>query len=419
VPRLLLQLAAATVLALLVAVPGWIWLHLDDPPVALADLHVSPGATAAGESAATEADVGAGWRALQDMAALMDGIDGKGHALDVALGHEQDAALEQQLGSRADAVAEALERLLREPLAAPAFGLPESGDVMRQLGLATAAVILRARASIEAGRPEAGLEELSTVIALGSAVQEARGANLFVAMTGLDLATRGLRSYEVLLPQVSIDAEQSRRITDALAELHVDPEGWRAMWGVEYVLATQRLDAASGGEHDGATFVDAYTFKPNASRALFSHVYATFQENATRHCGELERPPYHQPADASRQALELLRPNGTGRLLAWVVTPGLARVEHMRCGFDTRLGMVRAQIALRAFQGQHRRLPDRLDELVPAWLAEVPRDHFDGAALRYDPARRILYSVGSDGLDSYGVAHADDPLREPVARLRF
>jgi hypothetical protein len=422
VPRFLLQLAAAAVLALLVAVPGWIWLHLDDPPVALADLHVPPGATPATVTPTdpVPAEVGnASWQALRDMAARMDGVDGKGRALDVALGHEEDAELQRELSSRADAVATLLQRVLREPLVVPVLLLPEDGELLRRLGLARAALVVRARTSIETGRPERDLTDLAAVVALGSALQGARGADLFVSMTGLGLASGGLRSFEVVLPQVSLDAKQSRRITDVLVELNVDPDAWRAMWGVEYGLAARRLDAASGAEHDGATFMDAYTFKPNASRALFSHVYATFQDNAMRHCGELERPPHRQPPDASRKALELLGPNGTGRLLTWVVTPGLAPFEHRRCGFDTRLGMIRAQIALRAFLGQQRRLPDRLEELVPEWLAEVPLDHFDGALLHFDPARRLLYSVGSEAVDSYGVANADEPLREPVAHLRF
>jgi len=417
VHRLLLQLAAAAVLALLVAVPGWIWLHRGDPPGAVAELRDGPG-PAAGAGAPSGETTGetqaAGWQALRDLAALMDGIEGSAHALDVALGLEKDAPLERELAAHADAVAEALERTMRQPLVAPPIGA-DAPRFPSELSIAAAALVQRGRDAIEEGEAERGLTDLVGVVALGHAVQAARGADLGVSMRGIQLATVGLRSIETLLPRLSLDREQSRRVTDGLADLRVDPEAWQEMWAVEY----DRFEADFLREDARGNVVDAYTYKPNATRVLFTELYASLQENATRHCGELTTPTEREPTDATRRALALLGPNGGGRLLAWSMAPGLIRFEHMRCGFDTRIGMVRAQIALRAFQGERRRLPDTLEELVPEWLAEVPTDHFDGNPLRFDPDRRLVHSIGNDGVDAYGVTNPTDPLREPVANLRF
>ncbi|HVR74283.1 MAG TPA: hypothetical protein VMT52_08125 [Planctomycetota bacterium] len=85
---------------------------------------------------------------------------------------------------------------------------------------------------------------------------------------------------------------------------------------------------------------------------------------------------------------------------------------------------LRSIIALRGFRATQGRLPDRLGELVPEWIAEVPKDPFDGSALRYDPQRRVIWSVGSDGIDQGGTFEPDPEnpqldLTEPTAKIPF
>ncbi len=52
--------------------------------------------------------------------------------------------------------------------------------------------------------------------------------------------------------------------------------------------------------------------------------------------------------------------------------------------------------ALKRFHRDRGALPDSLDELVPAYLKEIPRDPFDGEKLRYDKGRKIVWAVGRD-----------------------
>ena len=65
-------------------------------------------------------------------------------------------------------------------------------------------------------------------------------------------------------------------------------------------------------------------------------------------------------------------------------------------------------------------LPGRLDDLVPAYIGSVPLDAFDGRPIRYSGSLGLLYSVGSDGVDSGG---QPEPLSgeygEPSFLIRF
>lgn len=68
----------------------------------------------------------------------------------------------------------------------------------------------------------------------------------------------------------------------------------------------------------------------------------------------------------------------------------------------------RVVVALNRFKLDHGHWPVGLDELVPAFLPTIPRDPYDGHALRYElrDGAPVLWSIGDDRLDDRGVAGA-------------
>jgi len=68
-----------------------------------------------------------------------------------------------------------------------------------------------------------------------------------------------------------------------------------------------------------------------------------------------------------------------------------------------------AMLAIEEFRHREGRYPDRLDELVPAFLPRLPIDYSDRQALRYRIIgdRYTLYSVAEDGKDDGGVIERD------------
>ena len=63
-------------------------------------------------------------------------------------------------------------------------------------------------------------------------------------------------------------------------------------------------------------------------------------------------------------------------------------------------------LAIERYRLEHQALPDSLEALVPEYLAEVPRDPFDGAPLRYvlrETGGYTVYTIGEDGIDHGGL----------------
>lgn len=85
---------------------------------------------------------------------------------------------------------------------------------------------------------------------------------------------------------------------------------------------------------------------------------------------------------------------GQGRTL-------LARAAEAEC----KRRIIITALALERFALEHRRYPQHLRELVPAFVPAVPLDFMDGEALRYrreDDGRYLLHSIGLDGMDDGG-----------------
>ncbi|NQT17529.1 MAG: hypothetical protein HQ582_32540 [Planctomycetes bacterium] len=81
-----------------------------------------------------------------------------------------------------------------------------------------------------------------------------------------------------------------------------------------------------------------------------------------------------------------------------------------------------AAIAVELYRRQHGKLPERLEELVPDFLPQVPTDPFDGQPLRYVVREEeyVIYSVGTDRVDNGGTGDPEygDTRPDSVFRVR-
>jgi hypothetical protein len=91
----------------------------------------------------------------------------------------------------------------------------------------------------------------------------------------------------------------------------------------------------------------------------------------------------------------------------------------MRCLGESKLGLVQLAVALNAWTHAEGALPDTLDLLVPDYLDAIPRDGFDGAPLRYSKAKAVVYSIGTDLVDSGGGGADLSDSDEPALSVAF
>lgn len=98
----------------------------------------------------------------------------------------------------------------------------------------------------------------------------------------------------------------------------------------------------------------------------------------------------------------LLEPNAIGKMLADLGEISMGGVATKRCDKTLAISATQTVLAISAYQNDNQKLPETLDILVPEYLSSVPVDPYNGKALGYDPARKIVYSIGQDRKDENG-----------------
>jgi hypothetical protein len=110
--------------------------------------------------------------------------------------------------------------------------------------------------------------------------------------------------------------------------------------------------------------------------------------------------------------------NGTGDILppkhrpiSFFFMPSLLKIAEASLRNQSRLYCTITALAAERFRLANKRWPKDLQELVPAYLSEVPIDPFDGQPLKF--AQRedgiVIYSVDKDGKDDGGDIHKQSP----------
>jgi hypothetical protein len=95
--------------------------------------------------------------------------------------------------------------------------------------------------------------------------------------------------------------------------------------------------------------------------------------------------------------------------------PALTRIAEQDLRARAHLELAKTALALERYRLTGAKVQERLEELVPQYLKEVPSDPFDGNPIRYrraDPGY-CLYSISNDGQDNGGREKTDVPSGAP------
>jgi hypothetical protein len=111
-------------------------------------------------------------------------------------------------------------------------------------------------------------------------------------------------------------------------------------------------------------------------------------------------PPEKQHAEAERLEGE----TATMPILARLLGPAQIRVARASLRGQAEARVAIAMLAAERFRQKHQRWPERLAELTPDFLTQVPSDPFDGQPLRLlrTDDGIVIYSIGPDAQDDGG-----------------
>jgi hypothetical protein len=303
---------------------------------------------------------------------------------------------------------------------------------------------LDALRSAAANDGAAAIEDISALVAMSEQIRAPRTmvVDQLVAIAILEMALRQTGRVLVDYPQAlsedqirdlahrlaayrggnhSIDWTAERMIfQDCLQRLYTDDgsgDGRITPVGIE--LLDQMADRSTfvnqlvkAGRVSNAAATLAYFLEPGAaaligSRRENSDFYDDFiQAGVQAHQGhawqwDLTHP---DPGIAMTQAAMESRRDRMRFAPALIFSPSVGHMYKAVERSNQKLDATEVALALALWHKRNGAWPERLEELVPAMLPEVPRDRFDGQPLRYTvrDGRPVVYSVGPDRDDDGG-----------------
>lgn len=289
-----------------------------------------------------------------------------------------------------------------------------------------AARVLALDALVCAGRGDAGqaLKDVAAILAIAHQLDEPVLSAQFCAARIEEI---GAAALEDVLAHVTPQAADlvavpvpnlpaySTRMVRAL-------EGNEIAFGID---CFSRLAEGSSPEWDRRfdLMVRTAEVRPLAATPLYRVFYLEEDVAAYRRTMADMRALAAQPFHETRSAWDVLDHDLQQQrrgLVTALIRPNGRSCAQRAAEADAISGLSRLAFALCQYRARTGELPDRLDDLVPRYLAELPCDPFDGKTLRARraPAGMVLYSIGPDASEEGAEADAKRQRGHLVLQVR-
>ena len=263
-------------------------------------------------------------------------------------------------------------------------------------------------------------EEAIRLVRFGHAIESSKGG-LVLYLVGKMVKGTGIERLRAMLPGMALEPQLLVEYAALLGKLEDSETALADTFRAEHESCVSmfedflagRISSDGSGEQmehgmppiellRKAGITAGIYLKPNQTRRFFAETFRVAIENIPRPYVEMQeiKRPWSKKQGV---VLNLLLGNIGGRILCGILLPAVSSVIEERVQAKTQLAATRALLAMKAFKVEKGRLPETLDELVPEYLEAVPLDDFDGKPLRYNPEKKVVYSVGEDLVDGGGM----------------
>ncbi len=138
-----------------------------------------------------------------------------------------------------------------------------------------------------------------------------------------------------------------------------------------------------------------YMFQPNRTRATAAAYFMGCLEEGKKPYSEIDFSRFERAELPEGAIRRILQPNPIGYLMMPLILPSQDSFSRLTSRAETQLNATRLMVVLQ--------LMKREGGVFPQELGSVGlTDPFDGNDFRYDPKKRIVYSVGANGTDEGG-----------------
>jgi hypothetical protein len=313
-----------------------------------------------------------------------------------------------------DLIRAGVERKFWQPAPRQTFATDDCAEVEAYISLGRL-VLLSAQHSLSRGDASEAARMTGMLLAyvrLLVSAPESESFWVFVEIIERDAMTMTRR----ISRSERVSGEDLRVLLGALGRREYLGEGLVYALKVEYSLAARTVDGLADGTISSETLErvakpsdvrppSRFMLHPNATKSAFAKYYSDMVENVGLPMAEMHLYSEFEAMGLSPDGSadnRFDRVNTLGRTLFRAYVLNMRPLLKRLCIRECSLEATRLVLAMNIFRRATGAWPKKLSELVPEYLATEPTDAFDGMLFRLNLARGIVYSVGTDLVDSGG-----------------
>ncbi|MHB8652150.1 MAG: hypothetical protein ACYC8S_03375 [Minisyncoccota bacterium] len=297
---------------------------------------------------------------------------------------------------------------------------------------------LKAEYLSKQGKSKEALAEALAPIEVGQKIQQSQGP-LIEYLVGMGTENTGLKAMQLVVATSSLSGAELKTYTKNIEGLYDNKKGLTLALKAEYMMQIRALHSIIQGLAQGEQLpptsetvkkmlennldkraaYNSYYFQPNKTSLLLAETARGWISDIEKSCQgiSINKEPNPTPLSLSEA---YFKENAVGEILASIISASLGGVISKPCQENTLIATTRTIIGIKAFKNDTGSYPQTLEQLVPNYLPSVPIDPFDGKPLRYSPEKKIIYSVGKDGVDSGGSSGDDwKTMPDPTFPITF
>ncbi len=326
----------------------------------------------------------------------------------------------------------------------PKYQDPEidSPDKISPIKAASSLNFLRGMARVDAiralylfkqGRENEGIDEAIKIIDLGQKIQDSQ-----ITFTEylVSVAIKKI-GFDVLTTMIEKTALPSDKLISYIKEIDYfknDKNGLATAFKSEYANVEESVDMILIGIQEferpklsGKNILwnlldrkgNNFYFRPNKTKQLFADWARTQIAALDKSCSFLKNGKDEELSSPSIIKLYFTE-NAVGKLLFNKVAASLDTVVYKRCYEELQVSANQLLLAIKAYKFDNGNYPTSLNALVPHYISVIPSDPFSDGQIRYLASKKIIYSVGEDGVDSGGSDGNDwQEMSDPTFKINF
>jgi len=291
---------------------------------------------------------------------------------------------------------------------------------------------IRALYLFKQGKEQEGIDEAIKIIDFGQKIQDSQ-ITLIQYLVSAAIKSVGLDALTTMIQETTLPSDRLISYINNLDRFKNNKNGLITAFKSEYANAEKSVDIVLADTQKSEESLlpggniplnpmnkkgESFYFRPNETKQLFADWARAQILVANKPCGFIKD---EGDKKLSTSIIKLyFTENAVGKVLSNIVAVSLNSSVYKKCNEEFQISADQLLLAIKAYKFDSGNYPASLDALLPHYITTIPIDPFGGEQIKYLVSKKILYSIGKDGIDSKGGEGNDwREMADPTFKINF